>query len=85
MQYGKGGRHAHGAMCPDSPEGDLTEAQLAENICDMPKLSRHNESIDDQFFKERCSGSEDLSKIEVPLLSAGNWVCVQPLKQIEFV
>jgi hypothetical protein len=75
MQYGRGGRHAHGAMGPDSPEGDLSEEQLNENLDDVPSAIANSEFIDDEMFTERMAGLMDYSKIKVPLLSAGNWVC----------
>jgi len=58
-----------------SPEGELTEEQLRENREDMPLVTRDaaNEFIDDEFYDDRMA-SEDYGKIEVPLLSAGNWV-----------
>lgn len=62
-------------MGPDCPEGALTQAQLEANIDNCPKSIAANKHIDDQYFKERMSGEEDYSKIQTPLLSAGNWVC----------
>ena len=58
-----------------SPEGELTEEQLRENREDMPIVTRdaENEFIDDKFYEDRMT-SEEYGKIEVPLLSAGNWV-----------
>ncbi|KAK9367589.1 Alpha/Beta hydrolase protein [Lipomyces kononenkoae] len=69
VQYGKNRDASRNG--PNTPEGCLTESQLSENREDMPGLARSNEFIDDEFY-EGC-GLSDLSKINVPLLSAGNW------------
>ena len=75
IQYGSRDREAR-TFGPSAPEGELTEEQLRENREEMPIAlgSSDNEFIDDQFFQDRMT-SEDLSKIDVPILSAGNWVC----------
>ena len=72
MQYGSRNR-ANGNVGPDSPEGVLDEEFLAKNIDDTPKLTQDNEWIDDEYYQVRTA-REDLSKIQVPLLSANNWV-----------
>ena len=72
VQYGKGPRPVSGRG-PDSPEGNLSETQLAQNRDDFPHLGNLNEFIDDDYHRERTNG--DFSKIQVPVLSAGNWVC----------
>ena len=72
MQYGSCNR-ADSNVGPDSPEGVLTEEQLAKNRDDTPKLTQDNEWIDNEYYQERTA-RDDLSKIKVPLLSCGNWV-----------
>lgn len=76
IQYGSRDR-AKGNFGPTSPEGELTEEQLRENREEMPIAIRDasNEFIDDDFYLDRMT-CEDYSKIEVPLLSAGNWVII---------
>jgi hypothetical protein len=71
VQYGKGERHLL-RRGSDSPEGNLTEEQLSQNRDNFPDLVRANQFIDDEL----CQGcvASDLSKITVPVLSAGNWV-----------
>jgi hypothetical protein len=71
VQYGKGGRHVLRSG-PDSPEGNLTKEQLFENRDNSPELVREDEFIDDNLYQENAAS--DLSKITVPVLSAGNWV-----------
>lgn len=58
---------------PNCPEGVLTDSQLAENRKDFLGLVRKHEFIDDDFYQQ-CGQDVDLSKINVPLLSVGNWV-----------
>jgi hypothetical protein len=74
IQYGSRDR-AKDKFGPMSPEGELTEEQLRENREDMPLVTRDaaNEFIDDEFYDDRMA-REDYGKIEVPVLSAGNWV-----------
>ena len=74
IQYGSRDREAI-TFGPSAPEGELTDEQLRENREEMPIVlgSSDNEFIDDEFFQDRIT-SEDLSKFDVPILSAGNWV-----------
>ncbi|KAH8807392.1 Alpha/Beta hydrolase protein [Xylogone sp. PMI_703] len=73
IQYGSRDR-AKDNFGPMSPEGELTEEQLRDNREDMPVVlgDPAHEFIDDDFFSDRMV-HEDYSKIEVPVLSAGNW------------
>ncbi|KAK9234532.1 Alpha/Beta hydrolase protein [Lipomyces kononenkoae] len=69
LQYGNSRDASRGG--PNTLEGSLPENQLSENREDFPNLVRHNEFIDDDLY-QRSEGT-DLSRINVPLLSAGNW------------
>lgn len=80
VQYGSGKRHLTNDG-PEAPEGTLTQEQLADNRDDVPALCRGNNFIDDEFYQERFA-KEDYSKIQVPLLSAGNWVLLIPSKLV---
>ena len=75
IQYGSRDR-ANGNWGPSSPEGELTEDQLRENREYTPAAiaDAAHEFIDD-WNHDRMT-SEDYSNIEVPVLSAGNWVGV---------
>jgi hypothetical protein len=79
IQYGSRDRGKDN-FGPMSPEGELTEEKLRENREDMPIVTRDaaNEFIDDMFYDDRMA-REDYGKIEVPLLSAGNWVRKRPI------
>lgn len=72
IRYGTAGRK-EGRFGPDSPEGVLTPEQLEENTDPVPDNLLKNEWMDDEYFHNRMV-DEDLSKIQVPLLSGGNWV-----------
>ena len=65
---------------PTAPEGELTEEQLRENREELPIVIADpaNEFIDDDLYRDRMV-YEDYSKIEVPLLSVGNWVFIHYL------
>ncbi|WP_370105550.1 CocE/NonD family hydrolase [Streptacidiphilus sp. BW17] len=70
-QYGlgeKGGRNPHTGqlVCGDET---FTDAQLAERRVDLRRVVRLHPLLDDHHR----SRSADLSKVTVPLLSAGNW------------
>ncbi|KAL7917137.1 Alpha/Beta hydrolase protein [Trichoderma austrokoningii] len=69
--YGSRDR-SNGCWGPTSPEGELSDSELNELHELYPKFLLENEWIDDEWYKDRIVG-EDYSKIEVPLLSAGNW------------
>ncbi|KAL4908845.1 hypothetical protein BDW74DRAFT_187347 [Aspergillus multicolor] len=71
IQYGSRDREA-GGFGPDSTEGTFSDEILAENI-DVPGDSiRGNEFIGDQYYADKMV-HEDYSRIQVPLLSVGNW------------
>ncbi|WP_342439517.1 CocE/NonD family hydrolase [Paenibacillus sp. FSL L8-0436] len=52
-----------------NPGGSLSEEQLQDNRIDFPEMVKNN-PLRDQSWTNRFS---DLSKVEVPLLSASNW------------
>lgn len=52
-----------------NPDGKLSEEQLQANRTDFPEMVKNN-PLRDQSWTNRFS---DLSKVEVPLLSASNW------------
>jgi predicted acyl esterase len=71
VQHGQGERGAKSRVTGElvcGPE-TLTEQQLVENREDMWKAFLSRE-LYDEYYRER---SPDLSKVEVPLLSAANW------------
>ena len=67
-QYGLGGRTERG-WGKDSLEGVLSDAELAANRAEQPKDTAENRFLDDEYFQSR---NFDLTKIEVPILSAAN-------------
>lgn len=71
VQHGVGSRGPINPNTGDAVAGpeDLPEDDLARNRSDLPNELRSRE-LDDQWYRDR---SADLSKITVPLLSAGNW------------
>ncbi|KAM0512064.1 hypothetical protein ACHAPE_009212 [Trichoderma viride] len=69
--YGNRNR-SNGCWGPTSPEGKLSDSELDELHQKLPKFLLENEWIDDEWYKDRMVG-EDYSRIQVPLLSAGNW------------
>ncbi|KIX01911.1 uncharacterized protein Z518_07850 [Rhinocladiella mackenziei CBS 650.93] len=73
IQYGSRNREQN-TFGPTAPEGELTEEQLRENREDVLAIvsDSANEFMDDEYYQGRMV-HEDYSKIEVPLLSAGNW------------
>lgn len=70
--YGSRNR-SNGCWGPTSPEGKLSDSELDGLHQKLPKFLLENEWIDDEWYKDRMVG-EDYSRIQVPLLSAGNWV-----------
>jgi predicted acyl esterase len=71
VQHGQGERGARSRVTGDlvcGPE-TLSERELIENREDMWQAFLGRE-MDDAYYRER---SADLSKVEVPLLSAANW------------
>jgi predicted acyl esterase len=71
VQYGVGSRGAvnPNTGVPIAGSEDLDDAELLKNRADLPAELRSRQR-DDQWYRDR---SADLSKITVPLLSAGNW------------
>jgi putative CocE/NonD family hydrolase len=69
-QHGNGASPYRDRETVEHTTGDaLDEALLAGNRCDYPAaLLRH--TLDDEWHRER---TPDLSRIDVPVLSAGNW------------
>lgn len=70
-QYGlgeKGGRNPNSGqlICGDET---FTAAELAERRVDLSRIIREH-PYDDRYYRDRVA---DLSRIDVPLLSAGNW------------
>ncbi|KAJ9130731.1 Acyl esterase [Pleurostoma richardsiae] len=55
---------------PESIEGNLPEAERAQNRQDQTVDNRENRFRDDEYY---ASKEYDLGDIEVPLLSVGNW------------
>lgn len=68
-QYGRGGRAAHN-WGPDTIEGDLSEQELRANCYDQTIDNIRNRFLDDEYYASR---DYNLSDIQVPLLSVGNW------------
>jgi predicted acyl esterase len=71
VQHGQGERGAKSRVTGElvcGPE-TLSEQQLAENREDMWNAFLSRE-LDDAYYRER---SADLSKVQIPLLSAANW------------
>jgi uncharacterized protein len=71
VQYGLGSRGARNQDLEVNVSGDvdLSDEELAANRGDIEsEVLEHR--FDDQYYRDR---SADLSKVEVPLLSAGNW------------
>lgn len=71
VQYGMGsrGKTNPNTGVPVAGSEDLPEDELARNRSDLPTELRGRE-LDDEWYRDR---SADLSKIDVPLLSAANW------------
>ncbi|PON21900.1 hypothetical protein TGAM01_v209156 [Trichoderma gamsii] len=69
--YGSRNR-SNGCWGPTSPEGKLSDSELDGLHQKLPKFLLENEWIDDEWYKDHMVG-EDYSRIQVPLLSAGNW------------
>ena len=71
VQHGQGERGAKSRVTGELVCGPqtLSEQQLLENREDMWRAFLSRE-LDDPYYRER---SADLSKVEVPLLSAANW------------
>lgn len=74
IQYGSRNRD-QGLFGPISPEGEFTEEQLAENRQDIDNIMADpaNEFIDDGFYDDRMT-HDNLGNVEIPVLTAGNWV-----------
>jgi predicted acyl esterase len=68
-QYGRPGRNARN-WGPDTIEGDLDEDELVRNRQDQTIDNQTNRFRDDIYYASR---EYDLTSIEVPLLSVGNW------------
>lgn len=68
-QYGKPGKAARN-WGPDTIEGDLSEEELVANRNDQNEDNANNRFRDDEYY---ASKEYDLSDIQVPLLSVGNW------------
>jgi predicted acyl esterase len=68
-QYGRPGR-SKSRWGEDTIEGDLDEAELAENCRDQNVDNVDNPFLDDEYHDARTFRLED---IEVPLLSVANW------------
>ena len=71
VQHGLGSRGAVSRLTgvPVTGDEDLPDDQLAENRADLGADVR-NHPLDDDFHRER---SPDWSKVDRPLLTAGNW------------
>jgi predicted acyl esterase len=71
VQHGVGSRGAHSVVTGESIAGPetLPEEVLAQNRADSPGEAKRRRLFDD-YYAARIA---DLSKIEVPLLSAANW------------
>lgn len=68
-QYGRSGRAARN-WGPDTIEGTLDEEELRSKCHDQNVENVNNRFLDDEYYASR---DYDLSDIEVPLLSVGNW------------
>ena len=68
-QYGRPGRAARN-WGPDTLEGDLPEDEMMRNRQDQNVDNRNNRFRDDEYY---ASKEYDMSDIQVPLLSVGNW------------
>lgn len=68
-QYGRPGRAASN-WGPDTIEGDLSEEELAANRRDQTIDNQANRFRDEPYY---ASKEYEMSDIEVPLLSVGNW------------
>ncbi|OQU99474.1 hypothetical protein CLAIMM_05104 [Cladophialophora immunda] len=68
-QYGRPGRAAR-KWGPDTIEGTLEEVELRANCHDQNVDNVNNHFLDDDYY---ASKDYNLSDIEVPLLSVGNW------------
>ncbi|KAK2601822.1 hypothetical protein QQS21_004605 [Conoideocrella luteorostrata] len=68
-QYGRPGREANN-WGPDTIEGDLTEEELSANRKDQTVDNRAYRFRDDPYYSSK---EYDMSDIQVPLLSVGNW------------
>lgn len=80
--YGSQNR-SDGCWGPTSPEGELCDSELDELHQELPKSLLENEWIDNEWYKDRMVG-EDYSRIQIPLLSAGNWVSSSELLVVLF-
>ena len=68
-QYGRAGR-AESGWCPDTIDGDLTNAELDQARTHVVDEARTNRFRDTECYKTReCN----LGNITVPLLSVANW------------
>ena len=72
IQHGKGDYGLKSRVTGENVSGDetLTPVQLAENRMDYRAELSDSHVIDKKYFNDRISSPE---KIEVPLLSCGNW------------
>ncbi|KIW40027.1 uncharacterized protein PV06_08582 [Exophiala oligosperma] len=68
-QYGRPGRAARN-WGPDTIEGNLPEEELRANCHDQNIDNVKNRFLDDEYYATK---DYDISDIEVPLLSVGNW------------
>ncbi|KAK0383845.1 hypothetical protein NLU13_9756 [Sarocladium strictum] len=68
-QYGRPGRKASN-WGPDTIEGDLSEEELRANRRDQTEDNQAYRYRDEPYYASR---EYDMSDIEVPLLSVGNW------------
>ncbi|KAB2099348.1 hypothetical protein AG0111_0g12239 [Alternaria gaisen] len=68
-EYGVPGRAASG-WCPDTIEGDLSEAERSRSRRVMLEDTRSSSFRDDEYF---ASKEFDLSNVQVPVLSVANW------------
>ena len=72
VQHGQGKNGYRSKMTGDWVSGPetMTQEELNANMADMHEDRRSNKLATDEFWDSRIP---DLSNIEVPLLSAGNW------------
>ncbi|EMC98769.1 hypothetical protein BAUCODRAFT_103232 [Baudoinia panamericana UAMH 10762] len=68
-QYGRPGRAAQG-WCSDTIEGSLEETELRTNCHDQTLENVQNCFMDQEYYSSR---DYEMSDIQVPLLSVGNW------------
>ncbi len=68
-QYGRSGRAAR-SWGPDTIEGNLPEEILRANCHDQNVDNAKNRFLDDEYYATK---DYNLSDIEVPVLSVGNW------------